>query len=159
MSITSRIQELGLELPPAPPPGGIYKSVLVHDHLLYISGTVPVRSDGSFITGKVGTDLTIEEGYAAAHQVGLTMLSVIQTHFGDFDAIERLVKTFGMVNSAMDFYDHPKVINGFSQLMQEVFGEDKGRGVRSAIGMMLPVNCAVEIEAIFALKKSGDYAY
>ncbi|MEM6343581.1 MAG: RidA family protein [Bacteroidota bacterium] len=159
MSATSRIQELGLSLPPSPPPGGIYKPVLVHDHLLYVSGTVPVQSDGSFITGRVGVDLSVEEGFAAARQVGLTMLSVIQTHFGDLDAIKRLVKTYGMVNSAMDFYDHPKVINGFSQLMQEVFGEDQGTGVRSAIGMMLPVNCAVEIEAIFALKKSEDYAY
>lgn len=159
MSATSRVKELGLVLPPAPPPGGIYKPVLVHDHLLYVSGTVPVRDDGSFITGRLGDDLSIEEGFEAARQVGLTMLSVIQTHFGDLDAIERLVKTFGMVNSTLDFYDQPKVINGFSQLMQQVFGNDKGIGTRSAIGMMLPVNCAVEIEAVFALKKSDEYAY
>jgi enamine deaminase RidA (YjgF/YER057c/UK114 family) len=147
----SRIIELGLILPPAPKAGGVYKPVLVVNNFLYVSGQGPSLPDGTQIKGKLGRELTLEEGKLAARQVGLTMLSTIKTHFGDLNKIKRLVKTLGMVNSTPDFDKHPAVINGFSELMAEVFGEDNGIGVRSAVGMILPNNIAVEIEAMFEL--------
>ena len=146
-----KITELKLELPKAPEPAGVYKPVLVVDKFLYVSGQGPINLDGSLFTGRVGADLTLEQGKLAARQVGLTMLSTIKTHFGDLDRIKRLVKTLGMVNCTSGFQDHPLVINGFSELMADVFGKVKGIGVRSAVGMMLPKNIAVEIEAIFEL--------
>lgn len=147
----SRIIELGLDLPQPPKAMGVYKPVIVAGNLLYVSGQGPLKSDGTLIKGKLGKDLSLEEGRLAARQVGLTMLSTIKTHFGDLNKINRLVKTLGMVNSTVDFEEHPAVINGFSQLMAEVFGEDKGVGARSAVGMTLPFNIAVEIEAMFEL--------
>ncbi len=151
MNIKNRIKELNLELPPAPPLGGIYKPVIQVDKMLYISGQGPVKNDASLITGKLGADLTTEEGYLAARQVGLTMLATIKAQIGDLAKIKRLVKTLGMVNSQPDFHDQPKVINGFSELMVELLGEDHGKGARSAVGMILPGNIAVEIEAIFEM--------
>jgi enamine deaminase RidA (YjgF/YER057c/UK114 family) len=146
-----RITELGLILPPAPKPAGLYKPVLVTGKFLYISGQGPTRSDGTLMTGKLGADLNTEEGKVVARQVGLTMLSTIKTHFGELKKIKRLVKTFGMVNSSPDFTQQPIVINGFSELMAEVFGEENGIGVRSAVGMILPSNIPVEVEAMFEL--------
>lgn len=146
-----RIVELGLLLPPAPKPAGVYKPVLAIGNFLYISGQGPVRSDGSLITGKLGEDLNTEDGKQAARQVGLTMLSTIKEHFGDLKKIKRLVRVLGMVNSTTDFGQHPAVINGFSELMADVFGPENGIGVRSAVGMILPNNIAVEIEAMFEL--------
>jgi len=151
INVEERIQELGLHLPPAPPAGGVYKPVIIVDKMLYVSGQGPVRSDQSLIKGKLGSDLTTEEGYQAARQVGLTMLSTIKDQLGELSTIKRLVKTLGMVNSQPDFYEHPQVINGFSELMVEVLGEDFGKGARSAVGMILPGNIAVEVEAIFEL--------
>jgi enamine deaminase RidA (YjgF/YER057c/UK114 family) len=151
MNLEDRITELGLTLPPAPPLGGVYKPVIVSENLLFVSGQGPVQNDGSLITGKLGKDLIVEEGYQAARQVGLTMLSTIKTHYGDLDRIKSIVKTLGMVNSEPNFFDHPKVINGFSELMAEILGDEYGIGVRSAVGMILPGNIAVEIEAIFEL--------
>lgn len=150
---SERITALGLILPPAPKPAGVYRPVLVVDNFLYVSGQGPVLEDGSLITGRVGDDLDIEDGYKAARQVGLTMLSSIQTHFGDIDRIKRVVKVFGMVNCTPDFKKHPLVINGFSELMADVFGNENGIGVRSAVGMMLPDNIPAEIEAVFELHK------
>ena len=146
-----RITELGLILPPAPKPAGLYKPVLVVDKFLYISGQGPTRHDGTLMTGKLGADLNTEEGKVVARQVGLTMLSTFKTHFGELKKIKRLVKTFGMVNSSPDFTQQPLVINGFSELMAEVFGEENGIGVRSAVGMILPSNIPVEVEAMFEL--------
>jgi enamine deaminase RidA (YjgF/YER057c/UK114 family) len=146
-----RIIELGLILPPAPKAGGIYKPVLTAGNFLYVSGQGPVKPDGTQIKGRLGKDLNTEEGKLAARQVGLTMLSTIKTHFGDLKRIKRLIKTLGMVNSTQDFDQQPSVINGFSELMAEVFGENEGIGVRSAVGMILPNNIAVEIEAMFEL--------
>lgn len=151
MNLKERIIELGLTLPPAPPLGGVYKPVMIVDKMMYVSGQGPVRNDKSLITGKVGIDLNTEQGYQAARQVGLTMLSTINAQIGDLSKVRRLVKTLGMVNSAPDFFEHPKVINGFSDLMVEVLGDDFGKGARSAVGMILPGNIAVEIEAIFEL--------
>ncbi|MGB2761388.1 MAG: RidA family protein [Maribacter stanieri] len=148
---SERIKELGLVLPPAPPPAGLYKPVLVVDHFLYISGQGPMQNDGSLIIGRAGHDMTMEEAKVAARQVALTMLSTIQTHFGDIDKIKRIVKTLGMVNSTPDFGQQPLVINGFSELMADIFGPDNGVGVRSAVGMILPGGIPVEIEAHFEL--------
>ena len=150
-SPSEQIKSLHLILPPAPPPAGVYKPVLVVDNFLYVSGQGPVKTDGSLMIGRAGDDLTLEQAKLAARQVGLTMLSTIITHFGDLDRIKRVVKVLGMVNSTPDFGQHPLVINGFSELMAEVFGPDKGIGVRSAVGMMLPGNIPVEIEAMFEL--------
>ncbi|MDT7828463.1 RidA family protein [Pricia sp. S334] len=150
-SVSKKIEELGLILPPAPPPAGLYKPVLVVNNFLYVSGQGPMLPDGSLMKGRVGDDLDLEKGKAGARQVGLTMLSTIQTHFGEIDRIKRLVKTLGMVNSTPDFENHPLVINGFSELMAEVFGSEHGVGVRSAVGMMLPGGIPVEIEAMFEL--------
>jgi len=146
-----RITELGLILPPAPKPVGAYKPVLVIDKFLYVSGQVPILADGTMMKGKLGADLDTSEGKQAARQVGLTMLSTIKTHFGELKKIKRIVKVLGMVNSTPDFESHPAVINGFSELMSEVFGEDNGIGVRSAVGMILPLNIPVEVEAMFEL--------
>jgi enamine deaminase RidA (YjgF/YER057c/UK114 family) len=147
----SQLTELGLELPMAPKPMGVYKPVLVIGNMLYVSGQGPLRPDGTLIKGRVGKDLTMEEGKLAARQVGLSMLSTIKANIGDLNKIKRIVKTLGMVNSTPEFEQHPAVINGFSELMADIFGEDNGVGVRSAVGMILPGNIAVEIEAMFEL--------
>ena len=150
--IEQRIKDLGLELPAAPSPG-LFKPVLVSGNLLYVSGQGPNLPDGTQIIGKVGADLTLEEGQFAARQVGLTMISVMKAYFGDLNGICRLIKTLGMVNCTPDFYSSPAVINGFSQLMIDIWGDDHGKGVRSAVGMAsLPSNIAVEIECVFELK-------
>ena len=149
--IELKIKELGLTLPPAPKPIGVYKPVLVIDKFLYVSGQGPLLPDGSLMKGKVGADLDLSQGKLAARQVGLTMLSTIKEHFGDLNRIKRIVKVLGMVNSTPDFESQPAVINGFSELMAEVFGEENGIGVRSAVGMTLPANIAVEVEAMFEL--------
>jgi len=107
--------------------------------------------DGTLLKGRLGDNMTKEDGKLAARQVGLTMLSSIQTHFGDIDKIKRVVKVLGMVNSNPNFENHPYVINGFSELMSDIFGEDNGIGVRSAVGMILPGGIPVEIEAMFEL--------
>jgi len=148
---SKKIEELGLKLPPAPPPAGVYRPILVVDNFLYVSGQGPVLADGSLITGRVGDDMELEAAKLAARQVGLTMLSTIQTHFGSVDKIKRVVKVLGMVNSAPDFGQQPLVINGFSELFAEVFGRENGIGVRSAVGMILPGGIPVEIEAMFEL--------
>lgn len=153
MTIEEKILELGLVLPPAPPSGGIYKPVVITGNLIYISGQPPAREDGSLIKGKVGTDLTLEEGQLAAKQTALTMLATLRRELGDLDKIGRLIKTLGMVNCLPDFEQHPQVINGYSQLMVDVLGDDNGKGARSAVGMTLPGNIAVEIEAIFEMNK------
>lgn len=153
MKPSERIKELGLVLPPAPPPAGLYKPILVVENFLYVSGQGPMLKDGSLYTGRVGENLTLEQGKEAARHVALTMLSTITTHFGSLDRIKRLVKTLGMVNCTPDFGDQPLVINGYSELMSDVFGPENGVGVRSAVGMMLPGQVAVEIEAIFELHK------
>src|SRR4051794_2006499 len=153
MSHEARFQSLNLTLPPAPKPVAVYRPVAVHGGLAYVSGHGPLKPDKSMITGRVGADMSLEEGKAAARQVGLAILATIKAHFGSLDRIDRLVKLLGMVNSAPDFLDQPKVINGCSELFVEVFGEEHGIGTRSAVGMVvLPGNIPVEIEATFALK-------
>ena len=153
MSAEARVAELQLELPPAPNPGGIYHPVLIVGNLAYVSGHGPLRLDGTMISGRVGDTMSEADAFLAARQVGLTMLATLRRELGSLDRIERLVKTLGMVNSTPDFLNHPQVINGFSGLMVEIWGETKGRGARSAVGMgSLPSNIAVEVETIFELK-------
>ena len=152
MTAEARIQELKLELPPPPKPAGVYKPVIVVGKLAYLSGHGPLKSDGTMITGKVGADLDQQQGYAAARQTGLAILATLRAHLGSLDRVARLVKTLGMVNTTLNFEQHPAVINGFSDLMSQVFGADHGVGARSAVGMgSLPGNIAVEVEAIFEL--------
>jgi enamine deaminase RidA (YjgF/YER057c/UK114 family) len=154
MSADARIAELKLELPPAPKPGGVYAPVVIVDRLAYVSGHGPVRTDGTLITGKVGDTITEADAQLAARQVGLTMLATLRKELGRLDRIERVVKVLGMVNATPNFGRHPQVINGFSNLMVEIWGETNGRGARSAVGMgSLPSNIAVEVEAIFLLRE------
>jgi enamine deaminase RidA (YjgF/YER057c/UK114 family) len=152
MGAEARLAELKLELPPAPKPVATYVTAVRLGDLLYVSGHGPLRSDSTLITGKVGAELDIAGGQAAARQTGLAILATVRHHLGSLDKVARLVKVLGMVNSTPDFLDHPKVINGYSDLMVEVFGE-AGKGARSAVGMgSLPGNIAVEVEAIFQVK-------
>lgn len=153
MSADAKLEELGLELPTAPKPGGVYTPLVIVDGFVYVSGHGPLKPDGSMITGRVGDTITEEDGHAAARQTGLAILATLKAQLGSLDRIERTVKVLGMVNAAPDFARHPQVINGFSQLMIDVFGEN-GRGARSAVGMgSLPQGIAVEVEAIFKLKE------
>jgi enamine deaminase RidA (YjgF/YER057c/UK114 family) len=153
MSAESRIAELGLELPPPPPPAGVYKPLVISGNMAYVSGHGPLTTDGSMLTGRVGSEVDRDAGYAAARQTGLAILATLKSELGSLDRIRRIVKVLGMVNAAPDFQEHPSVINGFSELMRDVFGPDAGVGARSAIGMgSLPGNISVEIEAIFEIE-------
>jgi enamine deaminase RidA (YjgF/YER057c/UK114 family) len=152
MSIEEKLSGLNLSLPVLTVSKGIYKRCLVTGNLLFVSGHISVTSDGSSITGKLGKDISEEEGKIAARQCGLAILSSIKEHFGGFDKIKRVIKVFGMVNSEPDYEKHPIIINGCSELFVQLWGEENGKGVRSAVGMgSLPGNVAVEIEAIFEL--------
>jgi enamine deaminase RidA (YjgF/YER057c/UK114 family) len=152
MGAEARVVELKLELPPAPKPVATYVTAIRHGDLLYVSGHGPLRSDGTLITGKLGADMDVTAGQAAARQTGLAIMATVRAHLGSLDKVERLLKSLGMVNSTPEFAEHPKVINGYSDLMKDVFG-DAGVGTRSAVGMVaLPAGIAVEIEAIFQVK-------
>jgi len=152
MSAEARLSELALSLPPAPPKGGVYQPVVITGNLAYLSGHGPYLPEGDYITGKVGAELSLDEGRQAARQTGLAMLASLRDHLGSLDRIKQVVKLLGMVNATSDFGDHPQVINGCSELFADVFGPSAGVGARSAVGMgSLPGNIAVEIEAIFEL--------
>ena len=152
MNAEERFKKLGLKLPPAPTPLGVYKPYLIDGKYLYLSGHGPVREDKTLIIGRIGSELNMEEGKLAARQVGLTMLSTICTHVGSFDKIKRVIKVLGMVNCTPDFERHPYIINGCSELFAAIWGEENGIGVRSAVGFgSLPDNIPVEIEAMFEL--------
>ena len=149
----TRVQELHLTLPPAPKPVAKYRTALLLGDLLYVSGHGPLQPAGSLIKGRVGADLTVEQGYAAARQVGLAVLATVRSTLGALNKVKRLVKTFGLVLCTPEFTDQPKVMNGFSELMAEVFGDDAGVGVRSAVGTSaLPVGMAVEVECVFEVE-------
>ena len=155
MSAEARLKELKLELPTAPKPVGVYRPVVIVGNMAYVSGHGPLKPDKTLITGRVGADLSLDQGKAAARQVGLTILATLRNQLGNLDRVKRLVKVLGMVNSAPDFLDHPNVINGCSELFSEVWGPENGIGARSAVGMgSLPGNIAVEIEAIFELTQA-----
>jgi enamine deaminase RidA (YjgF/YER057c/UK114 family) len=147
-----KLKELGVELFPPTKPMGSYVKAVRSGNLLYLAGHGPTRADNSNITGKVGKDLTLEQGVAAARQTGIAILSTLKGELGDLNKVKRIVKVLGMVNCTEDFGDQPKVMNGFSDLMVAVFG-DKGKHARSAVGMYaLPSNIAVEIEIIVEIE-------
>lgn len=152
MTPETRLAQLQVTLPPAPKPVAVYKPLVIFGNAIYVSGHGPVRADRSLITGVVGRDLSLDEGKAAARQVGLAILATLRDQLGSLDRVKRVIKTLGMVNSAPDFLEHPKVINGCSELFAEIWGPDLGVGARSAVGMgPLPGNIPVEIEVIFEL--------
>jgi enamine deaminase RidA (YjgF/YER057c/UK114 family) len=149
-SIEQKVKEMGLSLPVLPASKGIYKRCLQIGNQLYVSGHVSVNSDGTYITGKLGKDCSDEQGKNAARQCGLAMLTSLKDHLGSLDKIKRVVKLLGMVNATPEYEKHPVIVNGCSELFAQLWGNDKGIGVRSAVGMgSLPGNVAVEIEAIF----------
>lgn len=144
----SKLKALKIELPAIGKPMANYVHVVRSGTLLFLAGKGPAKPDGTYITGKVGKELTIEQGAEAARLTAIHQLAVLKAELGDLNRIKRIVKVLGMVNCEADFKDHPKVINGFSDLLVEVFGE-KGKHARSAVGMCsLPNNMAVEIELI-----------
>lgn len=148
----NRITELGIQLPEASSPVANYVNAVRTGNLLFLSGKGPNLPEGGYVTGKVGQDLTIEEGRAAARLVGISQLAVLKSELGDLNKVKRVIKVLGMVNCSPDFTEQPQVINGFSDLMVEVFG-DKGKHTRSAVGMnALPSNIAVEIELIVEIE-------
>jgi len=145
-------EELGLKLPPAPTPLGVYKPFLIAGNFVYVSGHGPLKEDKGFIIGRIGKDMTMEEGKLAARQVGLAILATLKANLGTFNKIKRVIKVLGMVNCVPEFDRHPYIINGCSELFAKIWGDDNGVGVRSAVGMgSLPDNIPVEIEAMFEL--------
>jgi enamine deaminase RidA (YjgF/YER057c/UK114 family) len=147
-----KLKELGIELPEIAPPVANYVNVVRSGNLLFLAGKGSQNPDGSRITGKVGVDLTIEEGYEAAKSIAYQHLAVIKNEIGDLSKVVRIVKVLGMVNTTPEFTAHSQVINGYSDFMVEIFGE-KGKHARSAVGMSsLPVGLAVEIEVIVEIE-------
>ena len=152
-SIKKRLKELGIELPVVSPPVATYVNAVRVGNLIYLSGKGPLQADGTLITGKVGKQVSIEQGQAAARLTGLQLLAALKAEIGSLNKVKRIVKVLGMVNCDSNFTQHPLVINGFSDLMVEVFGE-RGKHARSAVGMgSLPGNISVEIEMIVEVKK------
>lgn len=150
MSADARLAELGIELPAAPKPAGVYKPIVVVGNMAYLSGHGPLKPNGSLVTGRLGLDMDVEAGYDAARLTGLGLLATLHSHFGTLDKVKRVVKLLGLVRSTDGFDAQPAVINGCSELFRDVFGEDAGVGARSALGTnSLPGTIAVEIEAIF----------
>ena len=148
----NQLKQSGLLLPPAPEPKGLYKPCLITGKYLYLSGHLPLREDNTVILGRIGKELTKEEGKLAARQVGLTMLSTIKKNLGSLNKVKRVIKILGMVNCVPEFEQHPYIINGCSELFADIWGPDNGVGTRSAAGFgSLPDNTPVEIEAVFEL--------
>ncbi len=152
MDNDQRLEELGFELPSPPSAVAVYKPAMTVGNLVYTSGHLPMLPDGSFIKGCVGRDADQDRGYDAAKQCGLAMIATLMQHLGSLNKIKRVVRLTGMVNATAEFEGQSSVINGCSELMAQVFGEDNGVGTRSAIGMSgLPLGALVEIEGIFEL--------
>lgn len=153
MKPEEKLKELGIELPTPPTPVANYVPVVQTGNLVFLSGHGPLKDDGTMIVGRVGEDLSLDEGYQAARRVAIALLASLKAATGDLNRVVRVVKLLGMVNSTADFTDQPKVINGASDLLVDVFG-DKGKHARSAVGMnVLPGNIPVEIEMIIEIKK------
>ena len=153
MSAEDRLAQLKIQLPPPPRPIGLYRPVTLCGSLAFLAGHGPLTPEGTLITGRVGDDLDAVQGAAAARQTGLAMLATLRQQFGSLDRVIRLVKLFGMVQCTPDFTEQPAVINGCSQVLADVFGDEQGIAARSAIGVAaLPAGMAVEIEAIFEFK-------
>ena len=152
MSADQKLDELGFELPPPPSAVGVYKPALTIGNICYTSGHLPIMTDGSLLQGCVGKDVDQSAGYDAARQAGLTLLATLKSHLGSLNKVKRVVKLLGMVNCTDDFTQQPAVVNGCSELMSNVFGEDAGVGASSAVGVAaLPMGVIVEIEGIFEL--------
>jgi enamine deaminase RidA (YjgF/YER057c/UK114 family) len=148
VTIDERLSDLGIVLPEAFPPAGLYRGAVTTGSLVYTAGAGPVRPDGSFVTGKVGRDVDVDEAREAARLTGLQLLAVLRSELGSLDRVARVVKILGLVNCAPGFNNTPGVIDGCSELLIQVFGE-AGRAARSAVGMAeLPFDIAVEIELI-----------
>ena len=146
---------MGIELPEVPVPKAIYKPCLIDGRHLYVSGHVPMRADFTRIAGKVGKDMDVEEASKMARLVGMLILSSIRKHLGSLDKVKRVIKVLGMVNAVPEFDKHPIVINGCSELFAEIWGQENGIGVRSAVGMgSLPDGVPVEVEALFELHEN-----
>lgn len=155
MTAEARLAELGLQLPPAPEPKGVYRPLVIVGNLAYTAGHLPVAADGSMTTGRIGAELDPDAGYAAARRAGLAILATLRKELGSLDRVRRVVKVFGAVNCTADFTGQPAVLNGCSELFAQVFGADAGFGARSAIGTnALPLGVPVEIEAIFEITPS-----
>jgi enamine deaminase RidA (YjgF/YER057c/UK114 family) len=151
MSHEARLASLGITLPTPPKPVATYATVVEHDGLLYTSGHGPMRPDGTYVVGKLGATLDVTAGREAARLTGLALLATLRAHLGSLDRVMRIVKVLGLVNATPEFGEHPQVINGFSNLMVDVFG-NAAIAARSAIGSpSLPMGTAVEIEAIVAI--------
>ena len=156
--VEEKIKQLNIELPTPGEPIANYVptvrfSETKNSMLVYVSGTGPRKENGDYLTGRLGDDMTIEEGYDAAKLTGINILASLKKEIGDLNKIKRFVKVIGMVNSTADFYQQPAVINGFSDFIVEVFG-DRGKHARSAVGMVsLPSNIAVEIEVVVEVLK------
>lgn len=152
MTHEERFASLDLTLPPPPKPVAVYRLMVVVGQLAYLSGHGPLCPNGALMTGRVGDEVDLANGVAQARQVGLAMLATLRAQLGTLDRVIRVVKLLGMVNASSDFRDHPKVINGCSELLAQVFGDEAGVGARSAVGMgSLPGNIGVEIEGIFEI--------
>jgi enamine deaminase RidA (YjgF/YER057c/UK114 family) len=151
--IEQKLEALGLKLPPAPKPVGLYKPMLVVGNLAYVSGHGPLQSDGTLILGRVGADLDIERGQAAAKQTALAILATLRSGLGNLDRVVRVVKLLGLVRCTDEFASSPAVMNGCSQVFVDLWGDDLGIGVRSALGTnSLPGGMAVEVEGIFEIR-------
>ena len=152
MSAEARLAELGLELPPAPRPQGLYRPVVVTGNMAYVSGHGPMLPDRSFVTGRVGSELDQQAAYEAARLTGLAILATLRAELGSLDRVRRVIKVLGRVNCTPEFDQQPAVINGCSQLFADVCGPEAGTGERSAVGVpSLPMGIPVEIEAVFEL--------
>ena len=152
-SAEGRLRELGLTLPEPGTPSNPFVPTVRAGNLLFTSGMGPKQEDGTYLKGKVGSEMTLEQGKDAARLTGINVLGAVRAHLGSLDKVVRVVKVLGMVNCTTDFTQQPAVINGFSELLVEVFGEVAGKGGRSAVGMgSLPGNIPVEIEAVFQVR-------
>lgn len=152
-NLSAKLSKLGLQLPPAPAPKGLYKSVLISGGLAYTSGHLPLDAAGNLAIGRLGADLDVEAGAKAAQCAALNIIASLREELGSLDRVKQVVKILGLVNSTPEFTQHPAVVNGASELFAEVFGPEAGVGARSALGVAaLPLGVPVEIEAIFEIE-------
>ena len=152
-NLSKYLTELGLEEPPASEPKGVYRPLVVVENLVFTSGHLPIAADGTLLTGRLGEDLDVDDGYHAARLAGLGILASLRNELSSLNRVRRVVKVLGMVNCTSDFTQQPAVVNGCSELFTAVFGPKLGTGARSAVGVAaLPLGAAVEIEAVFEIK-------
>lgn len=152
MTPDENFEQLHLELPPPTHPRGLYKTLVVQGNTCYLAGHGPLKPDNSYMRGKVGLDLSLEEGKEAAHQTALAIIATIKSKLGSLNKIKSVIKITGLVNCVPDFRNHPTVMDGCSELFAKIWGDENGLGVRSTVGISsVPFNVAVEIEAVFEL--------